>query len=237
MTKLFVLTDSYLKECDATIISVKDGKFIELDQTCFYPRGGGLPSDTGKIIKNGNELRVVSVAKNEGIVYHELETANSEINVGDKIHCIIDWERRYKLMRMHTAAHALAGIMNKESQVLVTGNQIDLEQSRMDFNLENPTKELIDGYIKKTNEGLKTNVDIKIYFMAREEALKVPGMVKLAGVLPPDVKELRILEIPGIDTQADGGPNVKNTSEVGEIEFIKMDSKGKNKRRVYFRVT
>jgi len=137
---------------------------------------------------------------------------------------------------MHTAAHALVGIMNKEAGVLITGNQIEEQQSRIDFNLENPTRELIEEYIKKTNEALKTNVDIKIYFLPREQALSMPGMVKLAGALPPDIKELRILEIPGIDIQADGGPHVKNTSEVGEIELIKIENKGKSNRRIYFKL-
>ncbi len=236
MTKLFVMTDSYLKECDAMVVSVKDGKFIELDQTCFYPRGGGLPSDTGKIIVNGNGFRVVNVVKQDGAVYHELEIPNREIKTGDQVHCVIDWERRYKLMRMHTAAHALVGIMNKEAGVLITGNQIETEQSRIDFNLENPTRELLEEYVRKTNEALKTNVEIKISFMPRDEALAIPGMVKLAGALPPEVKELRILEIPGIDVQADGGPHVKNTSDVGEMEFIRVDNKGKNNRRIYFKV-
>ena len=139
-------------------------------------------------------------------------------------------------MRMHTAAHALVGIMNKEASVLITGNQIDTDQSRIDFNLENPTRELIEEYVRKTNEALKTNVEIKIYFLPREEALKIPGVVKLAGALPPEIKELRILEIPGIDIQADGGPHVKNTNEVGKIELIKLENKGKNNRRIYFKL-
>ena len=231
------LTDSYIRECDSQVVNVKDGKYIILDKTCFYPRGGGLPSDIGKIINNsGSEFKVVGVTKAEGLILHELETQDSGLKIDDKVKCIIDWERRYKLMRMHTAAHALVGIMNKEAGVLITGNQIEENQSRIDFNLENPTRELIEEYIKKTNQALKTNVEIKIYFMPRDEALKREGMVKLAGALPPDIKELRILEIPGIDIQADGGPHVKNTSEVGELELIKLENKGKNNRRIYFKL-
>ncbi len=229
------LEDSYIKECDAQVISVKDNKYIILNKTCFYPRGGGLPSDTGKIIVMGSEFGVLSVAKSEGQIVHELAIQNPQLKTGDNVKCIIDWERRYKLMRMHTAAHALVGIMNKEAGVLITGNQIDVDQSRIDFNLENPTRELIEEYVRKTNEALKTNVEIKIYFLPRDEALKIPGMVKLAGALPPDIKELRILEIPGIDIQADGGPHVKNTGEVGELELIKLENKGKNNRRIYFK--
>ena len=217
------LEDSYIKECDAQVVSVNDGKVV-LDKTCFYPRGGGLPSDTGKIIVTGSEFGVVGVVKSEGQIVHELNQKGVALGAeplalktGDHVKCIIDWERRYKLMRMHTAAHALVGIMNKEASVLITGNQIDTDQSRIDFNLENPTRELIEEYVRKTNEALKTNVEIKIYFLPREEALKIPGVVKLAGALPPEIKELRILEIPGIDIQADGGPHVKNTNEVGKI--------------------
>lgn len=231
MTELLYMRDCYLKEFNATVIAVRDN-FVELDKTAFYPLGGGEPNDTGKIISNGNEFIVKNVIKKEGKVLHEIDRKG--LNVGEKVHGILDWEKRYKIMRMHTASHLLSAIFNKESGALITGNQLDFEKSRIDFSLENFDREKINEFVEKANQLIKENRDVKIYFLKREEAFKIPGIVKLAGALPPKVEELRIVEIDGIDIQADGGNHVKNLAEIGKIEVVKLENKGKNNRRIYF---
>src|SRR3989338_4764046 len=122
MTSAIYLTDSYQKECTATVISVKDGKFVILDQTVFYPKSGGQANDEGVINTSaGREVKVIFVGKFDGQISHKVEPENV-LKEGDKVTCIVNWERRYKLMRMHTAAHLLSAIMNKETNVLITGN-------------------------------------------------------------------------------------------------------------------
>jgi Ser-tRNA(Ala) deacylase AlaX len=233
MTEMLYMNDCYLKEFDAKIISV-EGNLIELDRTAFYPLGGGVACDKGKIISNGNEFIVKNVIKTSGRPMHEID--KPELKIGDAVHGIIDWERRHKLMRMHTAAHLLSGIFYHEAGILITGNQIDVEQSRMDFNLEEFDKERIMQFAQKANEMIEKDAEIKIYYMARDEAMKDPGMVKLAEVLPPAVPNLRIVEISGFDRQPDGGCHVKSLKEIGEIEITKLENKGKNNRRLYYKL-
>ncbi len=235
MTKTIYLYDSYAKDCDATVQSI-DGKFIMLDQTVFFARGGGQPGDTGKIVRISDsiEFTVLSVGKKDGAIAHELD--KDGLVIGDKVKCSINWDRRYRLMRIHTATHILAAIMNKEEGVLISGNELGDDKARVDFNLENVNREKVEAYIVKTNEALKRNLDVKTYFLPRAEALALPGAVKLLAALPPNITELRIVEIGDVDRQIDGGTHVKNTSEVGEIELIRIDNKGASNRRVYFKL-
>ena len=226
------MNDSYLKEFEATVESVKDDKYVILNRTSFYPAGGGQPNDTGIMISDGDEYPVVYVGKFEGKISHEVSKPG--LKAGDKVTGKIDWNRRYRLMRMHTAAHIIDAILYNESGALCTGNQLGLDKSRIDFAFEIMDKDKIQQYINMANEWVKKAIDLKIYSLPREEALKIPGIVKLASVMPPEVKELRIVEIPGIDIQADGGTQVKNTSEIGKISLVSVENKGKNNRRMYF---
>jgi Ser-tRNA(Ala) deacylase AlaX len=233
MTELLYMDDCYLKEFDAKVVVV-NGILVELDRTAFYPLGGGVASDTGKLIFSGEEFSVKSVVKMSGRPMHEI--GENGLKPGDAVHGVIDWNRRHKLMRMHTAAHLLSGVFYHEGGILITGNQIDVEQSRMDFNLENFDKEKIMQFAQKANELIQKDLAIKIYYMQRDEALKDPGMVKLAEVLPPNVPNLRIVEIVNFDRQPDGGCHVKSLMEIGEIEIIKLENKGKNNRRLYYKL-
>jgi misacylated tRNA(Ala) deacylase len=149
---------------------------------------------------------------------------------------VLDWERRHRLMRLHTAAHLIAAIMYRDYNALITGGQVDCEQAKLDFNLPKTDREIFEDAVAKANNEVGKGTALKIYFLERTEALKVPGIVKLAERMPPQVKELRIVEIPGIDMQADGGPHVNNTREIGEISLLKIENKGKTQRRVYFTV-
>lgn len=228
------MTDSYIKEFEAVVESVKDDKCVVLDRTYFYPNGGGQPFDTGVMICNEEEYQVVFAGKFDGNISHEV--ARPGLKAGDKVTGRINWDRRYKLMRMHTAAHIIDAILYKEAGALCTGNQLGLDKSRIDFSLDVLDRDKMQQYIEMANQWVRKAVDVKIYTLPREEALKIPGVVKLAFVMPPEVSELRIVEIPGIDIQADGGTQVKNTAEIGNISLVSVENKGKHNRRMYYTV-
>jgi len=231
VTKLLYMDDSYLREFTATVTRVTDNGIV-LDQTAFYPKGGGLPGDSGSMTK-GSESHIVDDTIKEGDeVMHHLATVG--IEVGDGVRGTLNWGRRYAMMRMHTGMHALASIFNKKVGALITGNQVNEDRSRLDVNIDKFDRELIEGAIAETNRELVKNVNVKVYYLPREEALGMPGMVKLAEAAPPDVERLRIVEIEGLDVQADGGPHVANTGEVGVLVLGKVENKGKSNRRIYF---
>jgi len=226
------MDDSYLKEFEATVLEASD-KGIVLDQTAFYPKGGGLPSDTGVIKRDLDEFKVTYVFKEGEKVYHVVD---GELKVGDKVIGVIDWEKRYRIMRMHTAAHILSGLLYSELGVLITGGNIKHEKAHMDFSLEKTDRELFQRIVNKANELIKEGRQVKIFYMEREKVLNTPGLVKLAEKLPPSINILRIVEIEGIDIQADGGPHVSNIREIGEIKLLKIENKGKNRKRLYYTV-
>jgi misacylated tRNA(Ala) deacylase len=233
------MKDSYLKEFEATVSKVTDGKFVVLDQTAFYPNSGGQPYDTGKLtrISDGAVFSVVYVGKFGGDISHEVTSGGAEIKEGDVVRCEVDWERRYRLMRYHTAAHIISGLIHEKTGAMITGNQLDLGKSRIDFSLEDYDPSQFGGFIKEASDRAAAGAEVTATFISREDAEKEETLSKLAKGLPPGIKEIRIVEIQGIDRQADGGTHVKNTKEIGAIELIKCENKGKNNRRVYFRLT
>ncbi|MDK6028859.1 alanyl-tRNA editing protein AlaXM [Ignisphaera sp. 4213-co] len=237
VTELLYQKDSYLKEFTAVVKSV-DKNVVVLDRTAFNPRSGGLEHDTGYIIKGGRSYRVVNVVidKNTSEVLHHLETPDHDIAPGDEVKGVIDWDRRYRIMRMHTAAHIISAIMYRDYGALITGGNIDSEKAYDDYSLQEFNQEIFRDAINKANQVVQQGIEVKIYWLKREEALKIPGIVKLASRMPPEVEFLRIVEIPGVDIQADGGPHVRNTREIGEIVFLKAENKGRNKKRLYYTV-
>ena len=234
MSNPLYMDNCYLKEFEAVVESVKDDKYIVLNQTAFYPLSGGVAYDTGVFLRGNEEFPVVYVGKFDDAISHEVSKPG--LKQGDKITGKIGWERRYKLMKLHTSAHLLAAIFHNKSGALITGGKIEPDQGRMDFSLENFDRQIIDGYCKLANELIQKDAPVKISYMKREEALKIPDMIKLANKMPPDVETLRIVEIEGIDKQADGGCHVKSLKELGTIEILKVENKGKNNRRVYYAV-
>ncbi len=234
MDNALYMDNCYLKEFEATVESVKDDKYVILSQTAFYPLGGGVACDTGVLLKGDEEFPVVYVGKFDDKISHEVSKPG--LKQGDKVVGIIDWERRYKLMQLHTAAHLLASVFHNNGNALITGNKIEPDCARMDFSLENFDRAIIDEYAKIANELIQKNAPVKIHYMKREEALKIPDMIKLANKMPPDVETLRIVEIEGVDKQADGGCHVNSLKEIGEIQILKIENKGKSNRRVYFDV-
>ncbi|MAG16144.1 alanyl-tRNA editing protein AlaX [Candidatus Woesearchaeota archaeon] len=233
MTQTVFLDDCYIKELDAEVASVEGSK-VELDKSIFCYQGGGQPSDQGTITAGNEQYKVIDVRKEQGKIMHHLDKEG--LQKEDKVHCVLDWKRRHVLMRYHTALHILSSIVHQQAGALITGGQIDLEKTRIDFSLEDFDREKVAEYVKEANNAIKKNMLIKMYFMKREEALKRPGMVKLANAVPPQVENLRIVEIGDVDTQADGGTHVANTSEIGQIEVLEIKNKGKSNRRVYFKL-
>ncbi|MBT3720081.1 alanyl-tRNA editing protein [archaeon] len=235
MTKALYMDNSYLKEFEAKISSVKD-KFIILDQTAFFPKGGGLEWDTGKIIRKSDnqEFKVVYVGKFNGEISHEVDILG--LKQGDEIKCFIDWERRYKLMRYHTGTHVLCGIFSREYNLLVTGNQLTTEKGRVDLNMETMDLKLVKEAFSKANDIIKKDLDVEIYYKSMEEAKKDPTLFKLAIGFPHDIKKLRIVDIVNFDAQADGGCHVKSLKEIGKLVFKEAVNKGKQNRRIYFTV-
>ncbi|MCD4666227.1 alanyl-tRNA editing protein [archaeon] len=231
MDEVEYLKDSYKKEFETKVKKVKD-KFVVLENTIFYPNSGGQPHDEGKIIRDSDEFKVVYVGKFDGEISHEVDKEG--LKEGDEVKLVLDWERRYKLMRSHTAAHLVSAIFHNEAGAKITGNQLNLDKTRIDFSLDEFDKEKIIEYIEKCNEYIEKDLKVTDSYMSREEVEKNPDLVKLAKGLPEGIKELRMLEIEGLDKQPDGGTHVKSLKEIGKIVFVKADNKGAKNRRVYF---
>ena len=235
MVKALYMDDSYLKEWDATIESISQDKFIILDRTAFYPKGGGVEWDTGTITTKTNEaFKVVFTGKFSGKISHEVDKPG--LHKGDNVHCALDWDRRYLLMRYHTATHVLSGVLFKEYDLKVTGNQLTTEKARMDLNMEEMNPDLIKTAIQQSNDIITQNLPIEIYYKSRTEAEKEPDLFKLAIGFPHNIDTLRIVDIKGFDRQADGGCHIKNLKEIGTIIFQEYKNKGKNFKRVYFTI-
>jgi misacylated tRNA(Ala) deacylase len=228
MTRKLYWEQPYGKEFSAKVLSLEGNKVV-LDQTLFYPRGGGVACDTGTI----NDVPVTETTKAADIITHTLGSP-AKFTVGDTVLGRIDWNRRYRLMRMHTAGHLLSSIFFSKANCRITGNQIEVDKSRMDFNLESFDRSMIERFVGEANRLINSDALVKIYFLPREEALKLPELVKLAEVSPPSEAQLRIVEIEGIDKQADGGQHVGRLKEVGELRLVKLENKGKSNRRLYY---
>lgn len=228
--KMIYLEDSYQRGFDATVQFVS-GDRINLDQTAFYPQSGGQPSDLGRLYRGGDVFDIIHVEPSDGQVVHNLNKEG--LRPGDQVHGEINWERRYKFMRSHTACHILSAVILRETYAKITGNQIDLEHSRVDFSLESFDKAKMNEYVQMANQIIKENRSIKTRILPKADAMAIPNLMRLAMEVP-DRDEIRIVEIENIDIQACGGTHVKNTGEIKEIKMIKSENKGKSNRRIYF---
>jgi misacylated tRNA(Ala) deacylase len=236
MTNLLYQTDSYLKEFDAIVTSVDaDARTIVLDQTAFYPGGGGQPNDTGQLAKNGGTVYTVTKVKKQGAdVLHFLGGDFPLPQIGTKVHGQIDWDRRYLLMRTHTALHVLCGTVFRDYGALVTGGNMEPGKGRMDFEFERLQGELVGEIEAAVNKEAEAGHDVRIKILPREEAFQIPDLIRTKiNLLPEGIKEVRTVEIVGLDLQADGGTHVKNTSEVGKIKVVDYKSKGAINKRIY----
>ena len=238
MTKLLYLNDSYIKEFDATITFVdSDNHAIELDKTAFYPGGGGQPADDGTLIINSVPYKVKRAKKIDGRILHLIEDDWLTPEVGTKVKGTINWDRRYKLMRTHTAMHILCGVVFRDYGASVTGGNMEPLKGRMDFEFETMSKELVGKIEEAVNKEVAKSRPIKTAILPREEAFKIPDLIRTKiNLLPPGIQEVRVVEIEGLDLQADGGTHVHNTKEVGHIKVVDYKSKGKINKRIYIEI-
>lgn len=232
MTELLYQTNSYLKDFDAIVTnSFPDGNAISLDRSAFYPGGGGQPNDVGTL----NGLPVIKVRKAGDDVLHLIEGDLPPI--GTKVHGVIDWDRRYKLMRTHTAMHILCGTVFRDYRALVTGGDMEPLKGRMDFEFERLEKELVSIIESAANGEVSAGREIKVQILPREEAFQIPDLIRTKiNLLPEGIQHVRTVQIVGLDLQADGGTHVNNTSEVGRIHVTDYKSKGAINKRIYIEV-
>jgi misacylated tRNA(Ala) deacylase len=230
MTRLLYQLDSYLREFDARITghdTEQNGLYF--DQTAFYPGGGGQPSDLGCLVYEGNTLPIKQIGKgNLHIIEGELPP------VGAAVTGILDWERRYKLMRTHTAMHILCGVVWRDYGASVTGGNMEPLNGRMDFEFERLQKELVGEIEARINAEVAAARDIRVQILPRDEAFKIPDLIRTKiNLLPEGITEVRTVEIVGLDLQADGGTHVANTREVGRMRIADYKSKGGINKRLY----
>ena len=221
-----------LKEFEAEVISVSDGKYVVLDRTAFYPKSGGVANDLGTLTCGKKEYSVVFVGKFGGKISHEVNEEG--LKIGDRVVGKINWDRRYKLMRYHTAAHVLSGAFYKFLQAKITGNEITLDQGRIDFNLEDFDRSLIEEQVENSNRIIQNDYKVKVYYLSRKEVEADPNLTKLVMGLPKNLDQLRIVDITNFDRQPDGGCHVQSLREIGVIKIKKLVNKGRNNRRLYF---
>ncbi len=233
MTEELFLEDSYLKEFEARVERL-NGREMILDKTAFYPGGGGQPPDKGTLRVGPIQATVIDARREEGDVVHVLDAAIPD-TVRD-LNLTLDWERRYAHMRYHTALHVLSAVIWRAFDAKVTGGRMSADRARMDFSFPGEWTADVVGEIQRlTNEALGEGRPVKVYELPREEAMKNPDLIRTqTNLVPERVETVRIVEIAGIDAQADGGTHVANTREVGELEITGHKSKGRQNKRVEF---
>ncbi|MCB9422661.1 MAG: alanyl-tRNA editing protein [Ardenticatenaceae bacterium] len=230
MTNLLFLTDAYVKEFNAVVTEQVEGGVV-LDRTAFYPGGGGQPNDVGTLTVGGQTWNVTQVKKVGGQVVHFVA---GELAVGTAVTGQLDWQRRYQLMRTHTAMHILCGVVWRDYGASVTGGNMDPLKGRMDFEFETMRQELVAEIEKAVNVEVEAAHETRVQILPREEAFQIPDLIRTKiNLLPEGIKEVRTVELVGLDLQADGGTHVANTSEVGRIRIVDYKSKGKINKRIY----
>jgi misacylated tRNA(Ala) deacylase len=233
MTEELFLRDSYLKEFEARVVRVA-GREVILDRTAFYPGGGGQPPDKGVLRVGPVRANVVDVRRSGAEIVHVLDNP-----IPDTVRDLkgeLDWERRYTHMRHHTALHVLSGVIWRNFEAKVTGGQMRADRARMDFSFPGEWTARVVGEIERlTNEALASARPVKVYGLPREEALENPDLIRTqVNLVPERVGVIRVVEIEGLDTQADGGTHVANTREVGRMEITGHKSKGRQNKRIEF---
>jgi len=236
MTKLLYQTDSYLHGFEATVVAQDEANHgVVLDQTAFYPGGGGQPADSGTLSFQGETLPVKRAKKIEGQIMHLLEGDLPPI--GAQVQGEIDWEQRYKLMRTHTAMHILCGVVFRDYGALVTGGNMEPLKGRMDFEFETMRKELVEEIEAAINQEVAQARPVKVAILPRAEAFQIPALIRTKiNLLPENIQQVRVVEIEGLDLQADGGTHVANTSEVGALRISDYKSKGAINKRIYLEI-
>jgi misacylated tRNA(Ala) deacylase len=231
MTEPLFHTDSYLRTFDARVVSA-EGTQVVLDRTAFYPGGGGQPHDTGTFDTGSGAVRVLDVRRDGALVVHVVER-DAELSAGDAVRGTIDWERRYRLMRTHTAMHILCAVMWRDYAALVTGGNMEPGRGRLDFDFAGLDWAVARTVEARINEEVRAARPVHVAFHAREDAARIPHLVRTkTDLVPADVPSVRTVEIVGLDLQADGGTHVANTGEVGPVKIVALKNKGRSNKRV-----
>jgi misacylated tRNA(Ala) deacylase len=242
-TELIYQRDSASRGVDAQVVAVDpESRSVALNRTIFYPGGGGQPCDTGTLLRaaDGHVWPVAGVRKDVGVVWHELADEGSMPQIGDLVHAELDWQRRHRIMRMHTALHVLCGVVFRDYGALVTGGNMGPDRARMDFEMDSAdfTPERVATIEQRANEELKAERDVQVRILPREEAFQIPDLIRTKiNLLPEGISEVRTVEIVGLDLQADGGTHVQNTREVGTLRVVGTRSKGKSNKRLEIELT
>ena len=233
MTELLAHTDAYLQEFHATVVAIdEEQNAVALDKTAFYPGGGGQPCDYGWI----DNVPVTTVKRQGEHIWHWLDGDLPAVGAG--VTGKLDWDRRYKLMRTHTAFHILCGVVWRDYGAQVTGGNMDVLKGRMDFEFETLRQELVKEIEEKLNVEVAAERDVHVKILPREEAFQIPDLIRTKiNLLPEGITEVRTIEIAGLDLQADGGTHVANTREVGTIKVAGYKSKGKINKRIMLEIT
>lgn len=241
MTDVVCYRDAYAKAVETRVRAVEGeaSPLVVLDRTVFYPGGGGQPSDTGLLLRaaDGRTWTVTGVKRFGGELVHELESGVEPPSVDDVLVAEVEWARRYQLMRTHTALHALCGVVWRDHGALVTGGNMEPGKGRMDFEFESMSGDLVDSIEATVNEELAKGRPIHVKVLPRDEAFAIPDLIRTkVNLLPEGIAEIRVIDIEGLDLQADGGTHVHNTLEVGRIRVTGYESKGRINKRIRLEV-
>ena len=235
MSETLYETDAYAKEFDAVVTEQVDGSVI-LNRTAFYPGGGGQPCDVGTLAAGSRVWNVTAVKKADGRPVHFI--AGDLPPVGTAVTGRLDWERRYQLMRTHTAMHILCGVVFRDYGAQVTGGNMEPLQGRMDFEFETMRAELVSAIDEAVNAEVAAARSVRVRVLPRDEAFAIPDLIRTKiNLLPEGIMVVRTVELAGLDLQADGGTHVANTSEVGRVRITDYKSKGKINKRIYLVVS
>jgi misacylated tRNA(Ala) deacylase len=232
--------DSYLREFDAMVLHAGP-EGVVLDRTAFFPGGGGQPADQGVLAWDDGEELVAALSKQGEQVLHRLGGGQGEParipDRGSRVRGKIDWKHRYALMRTHTALHILCGVIWRDYSSQVTGSSMKPLSGRMDFELEGMPADLAREFEAKVNAEITAGREVRVYSLPRAEALRIPDLVRTkVNLIPENIRDIRIVDIVGLDCQADGGTHVANTREVGQVRVVKHESKGRINKRLYIAV-
>ncbi|HEU0116823.1 MAG TPA: alanyl-tRNA editing protein [Thermomicrobiales bacterium] len=240
-TDLLFQRDAYVRAFDADVVGVDpETRSVALDRTAFYPTGGGQPADEGVLRVGERTWPVTGAKKTDGVVWHALGGEEPLPAVGERAQGEIDWDRRYALMRTHTALHVLCGVVFRDYGALVTGGNMGPAAARMDFEMDSSefTPERVAAIERRANEEIQAARDIRVRILPRQEAFAIPDLIRTKiNLLPEGISEVRTVEIVGLDLQADGGTHVANTREVGGLRVVGTRSKGKANKRLEIELT
>lgn len=238
MTEALYHTDAYVQDFDAQVVKVlPQERAVVLDRTAFYPGGGGQPCDFGTLAIGGDVFVVDKVKKQGDDILHFLGGDQPLPAPGSASHGTLDWARRYKLMRTHTALHVLCGTVFRAYGALVTGGDMEPLKGRMDFEFATMQGELVREIEAAVNQEVQARREIRVNILPRAEAFQIPDLIRTKiNLLPEGIAHVRTVEIVGLDLQADGGTHVRNTLEVGRIRVVDYKSKGAINKRLYIEI-